>query len=485
MKKNVIVFDRSNKKPLFPSELLAANYHIAVLVVTTDTIANDMKEQYKHDTRITHILSMHDVEHLNGIPYLDYELLEVFRETQYKIEFAYHRWLNDGMLATNRFINALCWWNHIFDTFHIDLVLIDNLEHGYTYDIPAHIARHRGVPAFFVTSSTCHHVSILHHNCNTYIPLPLSQTSEVEIENSLFYKFEPNTARYSVKKIPCIKKIKRVLANIILNVFGQILVDFANCLIHKDFNTTMKTAAGIYHFPFWHKVYSLFYLKKMKRLYTSLSVQPQENENFIFYAMHFEPEGGTTVCVPLQNQLTIIQMLHNALPSGWKLYIKEHPHQFMLNNIEMGYYLYNFKWWKSIEFYQELRKLENLSFIDFNTSSKFLIEQSKAIATINGTIYLESLFNNKPCFVFGGKDILLQCAKNIIHVKNFANLQNDLKKLSREPNVFDNSENFSQCLSYLKNYTTSYPSTSYPSPMYARIILHGIHDYLKNIEMVM
>lgn len=213
----------------------------------------------------------------------------------------------------------------------------------------------------------------------------------------------------------------------LLKIGGQVLVDFIICLLKRDF--TIKQHPGYFPVSFWHRLLCLLYTKKLKKYYKKISQSPNYNEPFIFYAMHFEPEGGTSVCVPLQNQLTIIQMLHNALPSGWKLYIKEHPHQFMLNNPEMVYFLYNLKWWKSLAFYEEIHKLQHTKLIDFDTPSKELIQYAKALATINGTIHIESTFHNKPCIVFGGKNLILHKAKNIICVENFTHLKGQLELL--------------------------------------------------------
>ena len=192
--------------------------------------------------------------------------------------------------------------------------------------------------------------------------------------------------------------------------------------------------------------------------------------------MHFEPEGGTSVCVPLQNQLTVIQMLHNALPKGWKLYIKEHPHQFILNNPEMVYFLYNLKWWKSIEFYKELLKLPNVVLIDFNTPSKTLLNKAQAVATINDTIHLESTFHNKPCIVFGGDNLLLQKAKNIIYVKSFQTLQEGIQRLVENKSSFDNAQEIEEYISFICQY-----ASRYDEPTFAQNVFSSIESYLNQL----
>ncbi|WP_301185233.1 hypothetical protein [uncultured Helicobacter sp.] len=422
--KNIILVDRDLT---FIDTFLELQYHIVVLIVDSDSMAADCKSKYKNHPQITHIMSMQELEYVDGTPYLDYNLLHNFIRAQYKIEFVAHRWLNDGMLSSNRFINALCFWNHNFDTFHIDLVLIGCIEHGITYDIPAYIAKHRDIPAFFIPPTLIYGISILHFNTNTYIPFVSGNLNEEQIQESLFYHFNPDDIVLPTANKTLWDKQKTFIRQMLLKIGGQVLVDFIICLLKRDF--TIKQHPGYFPVSFWHRLLCLLYTKKLKKYYKKISQSPNYNEPFIFYAMHFEPEGGTSVCVPLQNQLTIIQMLHNALPSGWKLYIKEHPHQFMLNNPEMVYFLYNLKWWKSLAFYEEIHKLQHTKLIDFDTPSKELIQYAKALATINGTIHIESTFHNKPCIVFGGKNLILHKAKNIICVENFTHLKGQLELL--------------------------------------------------------
>lgn len=471
--KNIILVDRGHTLK-FLTEALARGYHIVVLIVDSDTIARDLQKTYKHHPQITHILSMQDLEYVDGTPYLDYTLLTIYKEIQYKIEFVNHRWLNDGMLSSNKFINALCWWNHIFDTFDIFLVVCPDIEHGVTYDIPVHIAKYRNIHCFIAPPTLIYASSILHYNTQTYIPFVSGNLTDQSFKENLFYSFNPDDFVLPNNHTTLWKKQKRLIYTFLLKIGGQVLVDFVVCLCKMNFH--IKQHPGNFPVSFWHRLSNLFYAKKMKRFYKSHSVRINENENFIFYAMHFEPEGGTSVCVPLQNQLTVIQMLHNALPKGWKLYIKEHPHQFILNNPEMVYFLYNLKWWKSIEFYKELLKLPNVVLIDFNTPSKTLLNKAQAVATINGTIHLESTFHNKPCIVFGGDNLLLQKAKNIIYVKSFQTLQEGIQRLVENKSSFDNAQEIEEYISFICQY-----ASRYDEPTFAQNVFSSIESYLNQL----
>ncbi len=458
----------------FLTEALARGYHIVVLIVDSDTIARDLQKTYKNHPQITHILSMQDLEYVDGTPYLDYTLLTIYKEIQYKIEFVNHRWLNDGMLSSNKFINALCWWNHIFDTFDISLVVCPDIEHGVTYDIPVHIAKYRNIPSFMTPCTFANDgVSLLFYNTYSYIPLIQSHLDVDKFKENMLFSLPDLTPP---KQIPrsLWGKAKEIISKLAYKIGGQLLVEFLACLKNKSF--IIKQHPGRFPVSFWHKLYSYIYMKKILKYYNTHTSTLSQDCNFILYTLHMEPEGKTAVTVPLQNQLTIIQMLHHALPKGWKLVIKDHPMQFKLNTCGMTYYLYNIKWWKSIEFYKELLKLPNVVLIDFNTPSKTLLDKAQAVATINGTIHLEATFRNKPCIVFGGKNVLLQSAENIVYVDNFQTLKKGIERLENDPTSFDVSNKIKGYLEFISLY-----STNKHSKERAKTVFSSIESYLNQL----
>lgn len=182
------------------------------------------------------------------------------------------------------------------------------------------------------------------------------------------------------------------------------------------------------------KLYSYYRLREAKRFYQKHSIKMDPQQKYIFYAIHFEPEASTGVIADLQNQLTIIQILHQALPKDWLLYLKEHPHQYDINNILDHYYLTNIEFFKDIRFYEEILKLKNARLIDLHTPSKELITHSYATATINGSIILESLLSQKHCITFDNRIMAItQRQFNLIHsFQNFKALREFIHSLQKE-----------------------------------------------------
>ena len=53
------------------------------------------------------------------------------------------------------------------------------------------------------------------------------------------------------------------------------------------------------------------------------------NSPYFFFPLHFEPETALDLFAPFfRNQLTLIEYIHQSLPFGYKLVIKEHPNMF-------------------------------------------------------------------------------------------------------------------------------------------------------------
>ncbi|CUU79961.1 Capsule polysaccharide biosynthesis protein [Campylobacter hyointestinalis subsp. hyointestinalis] len=467
--KNVILVDRDVK---FVQKMLDKDYKIIVLVVDSDKQKEELKTRYQDNPNIKYIYSMQDIDHVSGVKYLDYDFIESCRILQREQEFAAHRWLDNGMLASNVYYNTLGFWRNIFDTFDINLVLIDAIKRGCSYDIPAFLAKEKNIPSFFIPPVYgMNYVGILDFNKNKYI-LPISSNKTEPLKNYLFYEFNPQNLNLKVNKTNKMANLKRNIHSIIHSFGGQICVDFIMCLKNRNF--IMKQHQGYYLFSFFDKFNSFLYVKKLKRYYDSIAKTPNLESNFIFYAMHFEPEGGTNVTVPLQNQLTIIQMLSLAIPKGWKLYVKEHPHQFNLNNAHQSFYYYNIKWWKNIEFYKELQKLDNVEILNYNIPSKTLIQKAKAISTINGTITLESVLYNKPVIVFGADYFPIQ-TKNMISIKGYKDLKIVMNNLQENIKIYDIGGVPEEILESMKDY-----ALSYKTPMYEYIVLQTIGEYIEN-----
>lgn len=119
------------------------------------------------------------------------------------------------------------------------------------------------------------------------------------------------------------------------------------------------------------------------------------DENYIFVGLHMQPEktsqpmGGE-----YDNQLMMIKILSDSVPEGWKVYVKEHPNQFNVKKVPNRHY-------RDKLFYQCLSKLKNIELVPLEIDSEDLIQNSKMVSTLTGTLGWEAITKNIPALVFG------------------------------------------------------------------------------------
>lgn len=136
------------------------------------------------------------------------------------------------------------------------------------------------------------------------------------------------------------------------------------------------------------------YKKLLKKNYESLTTPPDYNENYVVYFLHYQPEAtscpGGDIFV---DQRLCIELLLKNLPLNYKIYVKEHPHQFIRHHI--GHTS------RMRDIYDDLIKNERVKLISTSINSFDLIDNAKAISTITGTVGWEAMVRKKPVIAFG------------------------------------------------------------------------------------
>lgn len=110
-------------------------------------------------------------------------------------------------------------------------------------------------------------------------------------------------------------------------------------------------------------------------------------EDFAFYPLHLEPEAATALMAPFwTDQINLITQIAKSLPLRFKLYVKEHPAM-------IGY--------RTHDYYKKLKKIPNVKLIDVSFPSFKLVQKTKLVITITGTVGLEAILSKKPVITFG------------------------------------------------------------------------------------
>jgi hypothetical protein len=134
--------------------------------------------------------------------------------------------------------------------------------------------------------------------------------------------------------------------------------------------------------------------RKLMRLHDRLARHPEAGDNYVFLALHYQPERAT---VPMGSvfgdQLLIVDTLVAALPAGWKLYVKEHPWQ--LQPFGRG------EVQRNAEFYNRLRRHQQVVLVSRGEETKALVRGAKAVATVTGSVGWDALSAGVPVLLFG------------------------------------------------------------------------------------
>ncbi|MDG1571474.1 hypothetical protein OZ410_04045 [Robiginitalea sp. M366] len=111
-----------------------------------------------------------------------------------------------------------------------------------------------------------------------------------------------------------------------------------------------------------------------------------EDLNFILFTLHKQPEASIDVLGRYyENQIELIKNIWRILPMNHILLVKEHSNA-------IGD--------RSISFYREIKKLKNVYLINHREDSHKLLDISRAVFTVSGTIAYEAALMGKYAFTF-------------------------------------------------------------------------------------
>jgi len=137
--------------------------------------------------------------------------------------------------------------------------------------------------------------------------------------------------------------------------------------------------------------------KRMLNYAQSKAVEPNMQQNFYFFPLHFQPEATTLPHAGVYvDQLIVIQMISACLPEGTFLYVKEHPAYWKLKERYECVSEVRSKF-----FYNAITRLKNVRLIRHDYSSLELIDRCECLITCTGSASLEAAFKNKPAMIFG------------------------------------------------------------------------------------
>ena len=426
MKKNIILIDLNLTLLKSVCESEKVNVELLITDANEVELAN-VKDLYGIKNIITRALFYEYAEQEKSD--IDYRTIEKFQKSQLDSEHYQDRFSNDANLKQYHYFNALSFWIDVFTKNNISAVVLDGLMHGANYDsLVLDVAKAHGVSGYVIESHMMRYTkdeivavrSVLDYNLKDRVILEFDKLNlkSINIGDYLFYTDNINA---SLKKKR--KSIKDVV-KFFLPSYSPVVI-----LMLKKIICNNSTHMHGLNYSLTKVLRNILYTRKMRKLYDSISIEFDTSKKYVFYALHFEPEASIMARARFSNQLMIIKQLSQSLPKGWILYLKEHPHQFDFYSPGIWYFLISLHKYRTKDFYKEILKFDNVSFLKHKVKSQNVIKSAEAISTINGNIASESLAFNKPLILFGHQSTPFGLCKDVFNVTSSTQCQKAMNQI--------------------------------------------------------
>lgn len=146
------------------------------------------------------------------------------------------------------------------------------------------------------------------------------------------------------------------------------------------------------------------------------------NEQYVYFGLHYEHERTTNPDGnEYHDQLTAVIKLRSVLNPNIKIFVKEHPSQFMLEKGHLG---------RSPIFYNNLKNISGVRIVNTKINTLKLIKNSIFVATITGSLALEAAILGKKSIIFA--ETWYSGCPNVFNFSNFSKLLKSKVKNSND-----------------------------------------------------
>lgn len=435
MNRKVLLVD--NELKIIGHILKDTDWTIQVLITQQKNIP------YKSNARVKKIYTHNDFLINRDLSNFKYEDFYSFWHAQLKVENCFNRRMVDYQLGKWSYYRGFALVKKIFEEQEIDFVIVKGLNHGWVYDrLITDMASQKGVNNYNIGAALWNTRTVYNNLTNKLVSI--NTVNNIDIEKSLFYELPPNN------RIDSIKGFRGEIYKLGYKFFGTLGVNFINYI------ESFKQGKAKPEITVFAQIEKYLQLKGARKYLDSISVDLDINKKYICYAMHLEPEAAVSGMTEMDSQIAVIQMLASNLPQGWKLYVKEHPHQFLVNRSdELSSYIYSAGVFKTKRFYQEISKIKRVSFLKRDTNMKAVIMNCQAMATMTGTIAAEAVSYQKPVMVFAPDRTIYKLSRSFYNIFSYADCKNAIEKIVQQKKV--RYEDFNDiCKKYLIDFSDEF-----------------------------
>ena len=254
---------------------------------------------------------------------------------------------------------------------------------------------------------------------------------QILIKNKSSYKYlkyiKKDKILFNIEKIK--KKHARISNKNYNNNFFRFYIDYLfskrHPITNKNFkNLKIKNKNFNYEmiglrYVLWN-IKNIFKTLVIKKYYKIISDKNILKDNFCIFFMSYQPEATSYPDAwNMHDQFRIIEKLVKNIPNNYQLAIKEHPTQLNLSNS----FFYKNPQIRNIDFYYKIKKKfkDKVIFLDETFDFNSCKKNPKFIATINGSVGLESVIKNIPTITFGHS--WYQGCEGVYNINDIKNLK--------------------------------------------------------------
>ena len=309
------------------------------------------------------------------------------------------------------FHRLLKYWMTITEYYQIDLIISPSIPHRVFDYVLYIVAKIKNIEIVMFQMSSFQDSSFL---TNDIFNTPKYLKEYIQNNNSknevlradIIEKLKQTTKDYSVA-IPqymvkqqedadhnkFINRMKARIKNLISNPLEQFEKDDTYYIMKSDDLPNKKDNIKLCRKI--AKYRNAYYLKSLKKEYSTISITPDYQKPYLFIAFHYQPEETSNPTGGIfENQILIIELLNNFLDKKYQIYIKEHKTQF--------YPAFDGALSRNKNYYSSIAEIsDRIHFIDMKTSPFDLIDSAVATVTISGTTGWESAIRGTPSLIFG------------------------------------------------------------------------------------
>ncbi|EAJ6225617.1 hypothetical protein A0X89_01825 [Campylobacter coli] len=392
---------------------------------------------------------------------INYDEIEKYRSTQLKVEHYLNRNLSDDGLRQYFYFRALSYWLDYFSKNKIDMVFLNTVEHGFHNDSPViDIAKNLNIPVYIVSYSTGVTINekdieiktLIKYNSNSFVNLLAiknfsGEENEVNIENYLKLLAKAHHKNKNLKLT--FKNPIKYFIDTRLKTFLAFIAKFFYTP-KQEYNKEGKKNNYL-HMTKYEIFKNSIYINRIRNLYNKISNKVDLREKYIYYPLHLEPEASIMVRGTMTSQLFSLKLIDDVLErigkGEYKIFVKEHPHQFFIYEKDL-FYLKNIHHYRSNFFYAQIKSMKNVVLVDINTPSTDLLKNSQAVVSISGSSLIEAVAYKKPLITFGNSLSFVELLKDAFVVKSRKDLELALDKI-----INDFTPKYDDLNQIIKNYT--------------------------------